>query len=479
MAEFAGLEKQAADAQKSQGELAAENKSLRDQMRDLEARIKDLEGSSGRDCPLCGQELSEPHKNEILAQYQAEGKQLGDQFRANEKAHQEISLNMEELTSRINDLRKLAEESMAISRTYAGLSAQAESLQARQTQWQQVGALRLVELEQLLSRSSFSAAERGHLTLLEGKIKELGYDETAHARVRQEEIGLRAVEAEYLTLGKARASVTGLRSELDSLEENKNGLEEEGKSQALIVESMRKELLQKEEDLPDLDALRKDLENTRLGENKLRADAGGAEQMVNVLEARRKQKRDLDERIEAANRRVSQLKMLEIAFGKDGVPALLIEQSLPEIETQANEILDRLSDGRMSVSFETERQFKDKKREDKKQTLDILISDAFGRREYELFSGGEAFRINFAIRLALSRVLAGRAGARLQTLVIDEGFGSQDADGIQRLIEAINLVKRDFAKILVITHLDELKDAFSSRIEVTKSDGGSRVEVIA
>jgi exonuclease SbcC len=201
--------------------------------------------------------------------------------------------------------------------------------------------------------------------------------------------------------------------------------------------------------------------------------------MVNVLEASRKQKFDLNDRIETLNRHVSQLKMLETAFGKDGVPALLIEQALPEIETQANEILDRLSDGRMSVSFETERQFKDKKREDKKQTLDILISDAFGRREYELFSGGEAFRINFAIRLALSRVLAGRAGARLQTLVIDEGFGSQDADGIQRLIEAINLVSRDFAKILVITHLDELKDAFPSRIEVTKVDGGSRVEVIA
>ena len=128
----------------------------------------------------------------------------------------------------------------------------------------------------------------------------------------------------------------------------------------------------------------------------------------------------------------------------------------------------------MSISFATEREFKDKKREDKRQTLDILISDATGSREYELFSGGEAFRINFAIRLALSRVLAGRAGARLQTLVIDEGFGSQDAEGRQRLIEAINLVSRDFAKILVITHPDELKDAFL-RIEVTKDDGGSRV----
>jgi exonuclease SbcC len=175
---------------------------------------------------------------------------------------------------------------------------------------------------------------------------------------------------------------------------------------------------------------------------------------------------------------ITNLKALEVAFGKDGIPALLIEQALPEIETQANEILDRLSDGSMSIAFLTEREYKDKKREDKKQTLDILISDASGAREYELFSGGEAFRIDFAIRLALSRVLAQRAGARLQTLVIDEGFGSQDAEGRQRLIEAINLVRQDFAKILVITHLDELKDAFPSRIEVQKTPGGSQVEVI-
>ena len=62
--------------------------------------------------------------------------------------------------------------------------------------------------------------------------------------------------------------------------------------------------------------------------------------------------------------------------------------------------------------------------------------------------------------------------------MIDEGFGSQDEEGRQRLIEAINLVGEDFAKILVITHLDELKDAFPSRIEVQKTSGGSMVEVI-
>jgi exonuclease SbcC len=58
-----------------------------------------------------------------------------------------------------------------------------------------------------------------------------------------------------------------------------------------------------------------------------------------------------------------------------------------------------------------------------------------------------------------------------------QGFGSQDAQGRQRLIEAINLVKKDFAKILVITHLDELKDAFPTRIEVEKTERGSTVSV--
>jgi exonuclease SbcC len=227
-----------------------------------------------------------------------------------------------------------------------------------------------------------------------------------------------------------------------------------------------------------VDVLERELLFEREQENRLRSEVGGAQQRVEVLKDQKARAKALKTQRGELTAQIARLRALERAFGKDGVPALLIEQALPEIETQANEILDRLSGGSMSVSFETEKEFKDKTREDKKPTLDILISDSAGCREYELFSGGEAFRINFAIRLALSRVLAGRAGARLRTLVIDEGFGSQDADGRQRLIEAINLVRPDFAKILVITHLEELKDAFSSRVEVTKTDCGSMVEVI-
>ncbi|TLN00629.1 hypothetical protein FDZ74_16425, partial [bacterium] len=231
--------------------------------------------------------------------------------------------------------------------------------------------------------------------------------------------------------------------------------------------------------LPDLNTVENQLRDLQERENQLRVQVGMAKQQVEVLKSLRSRQKAFNAQRDAATRQIAQLKMLERAFGKDGVPALLIEQALPEIETQANEILDRLSAGAMSVRFATQRDYRDKHRDDKKETLDILISDSAGTREYEMFSGGEAFRVNFAIRLALSRVLSQRAGARLQTLVIDEGFGSQDADGRQRLIEAINLVSPDFAKILVITHLEELKDAFPARIEVEKTLQGSTVKVVA
>jgi exonuclease SbcC len=134
-----------------------------------------------------------------------------------------------------------------------------------------------------------------------------------------------------------------------------------------------------------------------------------------------------------------------------------------------------MTDGRMNVRFETQREARSS--DSTIETLDIRISDEIGTRDYELYSGGEAFRINFAIRVAISKVLARRAGARLQTLVLDEGFGTQDVRGRERLVEAINAVQADFEKIIVITHIEELKDAFPARIDVWKTEDGSNLAI--
>ncbi len=232
-------------------------------------------------------------------------------------------------------------------------------------------------------------------------------------------------------------------------------------------------------DLPDLNEMERTLRDLQEEVNGLIAQVGYARNRVDVLKQMKEQKAAREQEKQEILTAISRLRQLEKAFGKDGIPALLIEKALPEIEAHANEVLDQLSGGLMRLSFATQREYRDTKREDRKETLDIIISASAEERAYELFSGGEAFRINFAVRLALSQMLATRAGAKLQTLVIDEGFGSQDAEGRQRLIEAINFVRHKFARILVITHLEELKDAFSARIEVSKTPSGSQVQVVA
>jgi len=175
------------------------------------------------------------------------------------------------------------------------------------------------------------------------------------------------------------------------------------------------------------------------------------------------------------NRAVTQEKIyrdLMLAFGKKGIQAMLIEMAIPEIENEANKLLARMTDNRMSIKMETQRETK---KGEVMETLDINISDELGTRNYEMFSGGEAFRIDFAIRIALSKMLARRSGAPLPTLIIDEGFGTQDSIGIEKIKEAITSIQDDFEKILVITHINDFKDAFPVRIEVVKTAEGSTI----
>ncbi|CAA9589193.1 MAG: SbcC_Rad50, partial [uncultured Thermomicrobiales bacterium] len=160
--------------------------------------------------------------------------------------------------------------------------------------------------------------------------------------------------------------------------------------------------------------------------------------------------------------------------GKRGIQAMIIEAAVPELQDEANRILANMPGNGMRVEFRTQRETR---KGDTVEALDIVIGDEAGQRDYALYSGGEAFRINFAVRVALSKLLARRAGAKLQTLVIDEGFGTQDARGRDSLVEAIRSIEEDFATILVITHVNELKEAFPTQILVEKSTTGSQITI--
>ena len=249
-----------------------------------------------------------------------------------------------------------------------------------------------------------------------------------------------------------RASLKEKHEALHEALEEKPALEEKQHAKA-------EERRRHEETMSDLQSRRGQLEE-RLEQ---------AERDREALDAAREAHRE-------AERERGLYKHLKRAFGKHGIPSLIIEETLPDIEERANRLLDRLTNGQMHISLET---LRDKQSGGTTETLEINISDAQGAtRAYETYSGGEGFRVNFALRIALAQLMAERSGVRVRTLVIDEGFGTQDEEGIQNLVEAIQTVQDDFDKILVITHLEELKNAFPVRIEVEKDPAlGSTFEV--
>ncbi|MDP2976086.1 MAG: SMC family ATPase [Anaerolineales bacterium] len=471
------LETQAQASREKQAELRAENVSLKAEMDELKARIDQLEAMDGAVCPLCGQPLSPDERQNLIAQLAAQGKEMGNRWRANKTALEELASDLTNLESQLSNLASAADEHLTHATTVSQLTERLETMQRMVADWESVDQPRLAEITVNLRHDSFAPQARAHLAEVDKELAGLGYDALAHDAVRRSEVEGRAAEADFRNLESARAALKPLDDEIANLHSSINNQQSAISHQQAEYDSDVAIFTEAQAQAPDLEFAERALFDLQEQENRLNQEVGAARQKVTVLDGLRARKVRLEAERGEFGLAIGRFKSLERAFGKDGVPALLIEQALPEIESKANDLLDRLSNGTMSVRFVTQSAYKDKNREDLRETLNIQISDGAGGRDYEMFSGGEAFRVNFAIRLALSGVLAQRKGARLQTLVIDEGFGSQDAQGRQRLIEAINAVRGDFAKILIITHLDELKDVFPTRIEVEKTDKGSTVSV--
>ena len=462
----------------AQADAKAENPRLKTEMDELKDRIDRLSTVEGALCPLCGQPLNPAERGALVERLGTAGRSLGERYRENQAMLRSGEARRQNLERDLAALGALDQELRQQHRLVDQAGDRLVQVESLANEWHAQGELRLAEIDRLLLENSFAAQPQAQLAAIDQGLQALGYDPQAHEAARQAELLGRASEAALRALETARATLAPLEREIGDLESRLIEQESVTKQQQAAYDQAAASYAASAAQQPDVDQAEGDLLDIQEQENLRRMEVGAARQKVAVLERLRQRQAEVAAQREELTRRIARLKTLERAFGKDGVPALLIEQALPEIENQANQILDRLSGGIMSVRFDTQKDFKDKGREDKKETLGIIISDAEGSRDYELFSGGEAFRVNFAIRLALSRILAQRAGARLQTLVIDEGFGSQDTEGRQRLIEAINLVKRDFSKILVITHLEELKEAFPTRIEVEKTDRGSSLRVL-
>lgn len=316
------------------------------------------------------------------------------------------------------------------------------------------------------------------LNELQQEIKQLNYDQNRHQKIQEQLKDVIGVREEKQSLDLAENNLKNINTNLKRVHERFTKI----KAQARKITKEGKELKSK---LPTLEKARFAWQEKKQEEENLAGkildlqnNLGALRQELTQIEKQEKELKETQKQQEEAQKESQIYEELSVTFGKKGIQAMIIEQSLRAIEEEANELLRKVTDGRMSLRFITQKAKKAAADEEPIETLEIKIADELGGRDYEMYSGGEAFRINFAIRIAISRLLAARAGAHLKFLAIDEGFGMLDAPGRDDLVAAINSIAGDFEKILVITHIPELKDLFPTKIEVTKDEEGSHLEVV-
>jgi exonuclease SbcC len=188
---------------------------------------------------------------------------------------------------------------------------------------------------------------------------------------------------------------------------------------------------------------------------------------------------DLALRVERRRQLAEEVKELEgraIAFRKlanelraDHLIAFLQAEALQLLATAGSERLAGLSDGRYRIVC----------REDEFLVVDTWNGDE--ERSVRTLSGGETFLASLALALALAdqvRSLSVIDRARLDSLFLDEGFGTLDQESLRVVVDAIEQLAGDGRLVGVITHVRDLAEQFP-RIEVDKSPRGSRLQMVS
>ena len=114
---------------------------------------------------------------------------------------------------------------------------------------------------------------------------------------------------------------------------------------------------------------------------------------------------------------------------------------------------------------------------------DFLVRDRWNAddtRSVRTLSGGETFLASLALALALAETLPGLAPGRrlaLESIFLDEGFGSLDPEALDRAADALDALRMEDRLVCVVTHLKELAERMPAQLVVSKSESGSSVRV--
>lgn len=149
---------------------------------------------------------------------------------------------------------------------------------------------------------------------------------------------------------------------------------------------------------------------------------------------------------------------------------------LDDILAEANVRLNKMTSGRYRLLRKT-----DRSKGNVQSGLELLVLDAYTgqERHVKTLSGGESFKAALSLALGLTDVVQNYAGGvSLETMFIDEGFGTLDPESLDQAIEALIDIQSSGRLVGIISHVPELKERIDARLEVISTQTGSKTEFV-
>ena len=186
-------------------------------------------------------------------------------------------------------------------------------------------------------------------------------------------------------------------------------------------------------------------------------------QLNGKISALQNQKEIIEDRIQEVKNLEAQSKLYDFylnALSRDGVSYELIEKALPMLEGEVNNILGQIVEFGMQLEIDG-------------KNINAYLVYGDQRWSLEMCSGMERFISGLAIRVALINVCN---LPRPNFLVIDEGFGTLDSENLQSLFMLFTYLKTQFDFVMVISHIDSMRDVVDGLVEIKKEKGFSNVK---
>ncbi len=187
-------------------------------------------------------------------------------------------------------------------------------------------------------------------------------------------------------------------------------------------------------------------------------------------EERRSRRLDLEKRQAKAMEMAQLYRTLTIFLGRDRLQRFLLRQVEKAIVDNANEVLERVSGGSLSLEL---------REGDSKNALDIVVYNAeVGHgvspkpMPVAYLSGSQRFRVAVSLALGIGRY-ANQGLRRVESVIIDEGFGGLDLDGRGQMIDELKDLKQELHRIILVSHQEEFANAFTNGYEIRLENGCS------